>query len=68
MLKFVKYLPELGWDVTVLTSRSAWYGVRDVSQLAEIPDTVRVVRAGEVPSRRSAAGCSIRCIVSDSAR
>ena len=49
VLKFVKYLPEVGWDVTALTSGSSWYGVRDESLLAEIPPGVRVVRAGELP-------------------
>jgi glycosyltransferase involved in cell wall biosynthesis len=51
VLKFVKYLPELGWDVTVITSgeRARWYGVRDESLLADIPAGVRVVRAPEIP-------------------
>lgn len=51
MLKFVKYLPELGWDVTVLTgaSTSRWYAARDDSLLGEIPASVRVVRARELP-------------------
>jgi glycosyltransferase involved in cell wall biosynthesis len=51
VLKFVKYLPELGWDVTVITSgeQAHWYGVRDESLLADIPAGVRVVRAPEIP-------------------
>ena len=50
MLKFVKYLPEMGWDVTVLTSplASRSYDVRDESLLAEVPAGVRVVRASEL--------------------
>jgi glycosyltransferase involved in cell wall biosynthesis len=51
VLKFVKYLPQLGWDVTVLTCRatSTTYEVRDETMLAEVPPGVRVVRAPEVP-------------------
>ena len=49
-LKFVKYLPEMGWDVTVLTSplASQSYDVRDASLLAEVPASVNVVRAPEL--------------------
>ena len=55
VLKFVKYLPELGWDVTVLTcpATSQSYGVRDESMLAEVPPSVRVVRAPEIPVARA---------------
>jgi glycosyltransferase involved in cell wall biosynthesis len=51
VLKFVKYLPALGWDVTVITSgrQARWYGVRDESLLADIPPGVRVLRAPEIP-------------------
>jgi glycosyltransferase involved in cell wall biosynthesis len=51
VLKFVKYLPELGWDVTVLTSPFASQSsdVRDESMLAEVPASVRVIRTGELP-------------------
>ena len=51
VLKLVEYLPEFGWDVTVVTAamNTRGYGVRDESLLAEIPQTVRVVRAGEIP-------------------
>ena len=50
VLKFVKYLPEMGWDVTVLTAPapSRSYSVRDESLLAEVPSRVRVVRAPEL--------------------
>jgi glycosyltransferase involved in cell wall biosynthesis len=55
VLKFVKYLPEFGWDVAVVTSslRSRWYGIRDESRLGEIPPGVRVIRAGELPVART---------------
>jgi glycosyltransferase involved in cell wall biosynthesis len=51
ILKFVKYLPELGWDVTVLASptTSRWYAVRDEGLLAEVPPSVSVVRPRELP-------------------
>jgi glycosyltransferase involved in cell wall biosynthesis len=44
VLKFVKYLPEFGWDPAVLTVRGADYPARDESLLAEIPSSVPVVR------------------------
>jgi glycosyltransferase involved in cell wall biosynthesis len=55
VLKFVKYLPEQGWDVTVLASPlvSRSYDVRDESMLAEVPASVRVVRAPELPVVRA---------------
>ena len=51
ILKFVKYLPELGWEVAVVTSstRVRWYGPHDEGLLTEIPAAVRVIRAGELP-------------------
>src|SRR3954470_12489773 len=61
VLKFVKYLPEFGWDVTVITSGEAarWYALRDETLLADIPPGVRVVRSPEIPVaaiRRKLAG------------
>jgi glycosyltransferase involved in cell wall biosynthesis len=44
VLKFVKYLPQLGWDVTVLTTSSRSYPVTDDSLLADVPAEVRVAR------------------------
>jgi glycosyltransferase involved in cell wall biosynthesis len=54
VLKFVKYLPALGWDVTVVTCDGdrSWYGVRDESLLADVPDEVRVIRCGEIAAPR----------------
>ena len=51
ILKFVKFLPQLGWDVTVITSgrASRWYGVRDDSLLADVPASVQVLRPSELP-------------------
>lgn len=46
-LKFVKYLPDHGWDVDVLTVRpnQTVNRVRDESLLEQIPDAVRVHRS-----------------------
>ncbi len=44
VLKFARYLPDFGWDPAVLTVSGADYPARDESLLAEIPDTVPVVR------------------------
>jgi glycosyltransferase involved in cell wall biosynthesis len=44
VLKFVRYLPDFGWDPAVLTVSGADYPARDESLLAEIPESVPVVR------------------------
>jgi len=44
VLKFVRYLPEFGWDPAVLTVSDADYPARDESLLAEIPAGVPVLR------------------------
>ncbi len=44
VLKFVKYLPEFGWQPVVLTVRDADYPARDESLLAEIPIHATVYR------------------------
>jgi glycosyltransferase involved in cell wall biosynthesis len=51
-LKFVKYLAELGWDATVVSTRSRAYGVWDASLLTEVPPTTRVVRTAALPVAR----------------
>ncbi len=43
--KFVKYLPEFGWDVTVLTTENPSVPVYDESLLADIPPQTVVVKA-----------------------
>lgn len=43
-LKFVRYLPEFGWEATVLTGPAA-YWLRDPSLLAEVPEGAAVVRS-----------------------
>lgn len=51
-LKFVKYLAQLGWDATVISTRSRAYGARDESLVAEVPPTTRVVRTPALPLAR----------------
>ena len=46
--KFAKYLPEFGWDVTVIAPRAADYHNQDTSLLDEIPKSVRVERIDHV--------------------
>jgi glycosyltransferase involved in cell wall biosynthesis len=46
-LKFCRYLPEHGWEATVLTTRSTSYPVGDPSLRDEMPGGLRVVRARE---------------------
>lgn len=45
VLKFVKYLPEFGWQPVVLTVTDADYPARDESLLDEIPSSVHVYRS-----------------------
>lgn len=51
-LKFVRYLEPLGWDATVVSTRSQDYPARDPSLLQEIPETTRVIRTPAVPLLR----------------
>ena len=53
-LKFVKYLPEFGWNATVVSTRSRMYP-RDTELVREIPESTRVVRAPALPVARYAA-------------
>lgn len=43
--KFVKYLPEFGWDTTVLTTENPSVPVYDESLLADVPPQTVVVKA-----------------------
>ncbi len=43
-LKFVKYLPEFGWQPVVLTVKDADYPAYDESLLSEVPENVPVYR------------------------
>jgi glycosyltransferase involved in cell wall biosynthesis len=53
-LAFARYLPEHGWQPTVITPGAAWAANRDDGLLGELPETVRVVRTGswETPPLR----------------
>lgn len=51
-LKFVKYLAELGWDSTVVSTRSRAYGARDESLVDEVPASTRVLRTAALPLAR----------------
>ncbi|RPI18070.1 MAG: hypothetical protein EHM58_07025 [Ignavibacteriae bacterium] len=44
VLKFVKYLPQFGWEPTVLTVKDGDFPARDESLLKEIPENVKVYR------------------------
>jgi len=44
VLKFVKYLPEFGWEPVVLTVKDGDFPARDESLLSEIPKDVKVYR------------------------
>ena len=43
-LKFARYLPEFGWDVSVLTPSVGAYHAIDDSLLAGLPESVKIVR------------------------
>jgi glycosyltransferase involved in cell wall biosynthesis len=48
-VKFIRYLEPLGWDATVVTTRSLHYPARDPSLLGEVPATTRIIRAWALP-------------------
>jgi glycosyltransferase involved in cell wall biosynthesis len=48
-LKFVRYLEPLGWDATVVTSRSRHYPARDPSLLEDVPASTRIIRTRAWP-------------------
>jgi glycosyltransferase involved in cell wall biosynthesis len=48
-LKFVRYLAVLGWDSTVVSTRSRVYPARDRSLLEEVPPSTRVIRPAALP-------------------
>ncbi len=51
-LSFVKYLPGLSWEVTVITPRAGEFWISDPSLEWEIPPEVRVVRTGSLSASR----------------
>jgi glycosyltransferase involved in cell wall biosynthesis len=48
-LKFVRYLDPLGWEATVVSTRSRHYPARDASLVKELPPTTRVIRTRALP-------------------
>jgi glycosyltransferase involved in cell wall biosynthesis len=46
-LKFAKYLPESGWQPTIITTRSTVFTARDPSLAEELPAELPVLRARE---------------------
>ena len=58
--KFVKYLPDFGWDVTVLTTENPSVPVYDESLLADIPPQTVIVKACTLePLRQYDISCGI---------
>jgi glycosyltransferase involved in cell wall biosynthesis len=49
-LKFVRYLQQLGWGATVVSTRSRHYPARDPSLLQEVPAETRVIRTAALPA------------------
>lgn len=48
-LKYVKYLPDAGWDPIVLTTLPAFVPTRDSTLVREVPDGAVVIRAPDLP-------------------
>lgn len=45
-LKFVKFLPEQGWDIIVVTPKNGSYPNTDPSLLKDLPDNARIEKTG----------------------
>ncbi|MDY6914727.1 MAG: hypothetical protein SVM86_00205 [Candidatus Cloacimonadota bacterium] len=43
-LKFVKYLPQYGWQPTIITTKDGDYPAYDASLEADIPNTTKIIR------------------------
>ncbi|MCP4567702.1 MAG: glycosyltransferase family 4 protein [FCB group bacterium] len=54
MAKLAKYLPEFGYDVTVLTVKDIRYPAYDKSLLDDLPDSVEIIRSGSCDPARLA--------------
>jgi glycosyltransferase involved in cell wall biosynthesis len=63
-LKFVKYLPEYGWDPVVVTTDSRAYPAADQSLAGDIPAGLPVIRAHESGSFRRLARAAARVPIS----
>ncbi|MDD4051939.1 MAG: glycosyltransferase [candidate division Zixibacteria bacterium] len=54
MAKLIKYLPESGYDVLVMTVKTVRYPAYDETLLAELPGEVRIFRSGSYDAARAA--------------
>ncbi len=54
-LKYVKYLPQFGWDPVVLSVKHIQYYVYDEYLLREVPQNVPIIRTGSLDPLRLAA-------------
>ncbi|OGC86489.1 MAG: hypothetical protein A2142_07975 [candidate division Zixibacteria bacterium RBG_16_48_11] len=52
VLKFVKYLPDFGWEAVVLTVKNISYPAWDQTLLGEVPKGVEVFRTGSLDPHR----------------
>ncbi len=52
ILKFVKYLPQFGWEPVVLTVKDIDYPALDESLLEEIPSAAEIFRSGSFDPQR----------------
>jgi glycosyltransferase involved in cell wall biosynthesis len=55
-LAFARYLPQYGWQPTVITPAEAWAGNRDDDLLAQLPPALRVIRTRSAESRPQRVG------------
>lgn len=59
VLKFAKYLPEHGWEVTVIAPLAAGYHNQDPTLLGDLPESVNVERVGYADKAMSLASNAI---------
>ncbi len=52
-LAFARYLPEYGWEPTVITPAEAWANNRDDDLLAQVPRELQVIRTRSLESKPS---------------
>ena len=51
-LKFIKYLPEFGWQSIVITAKPAKYGIKDYSLCDDVPEKTPVFRSFSIDVNR----------------
>jgi glycosyltransferase involved in cell wall biosynthesis len=62
-LAFARYLPECGWEPTVLTPGVAWAANRDDRLLSELPPGLQVIRTRSLEPRPSRAPVPVSVIL-----